>query len=163
MSPTPGIAHSPQSFLLMEMNCRMGRLDAGWDTFCPLASTFHLQGGGHHSSEHNAVGGQRVIVLQGLNNVKLQNTPLTSLKRNDRLHVVFTLIRTIQCYFSAHGPGSLLSPSCVTTLTPGYIGDPSSPRDDGVRGVVGPPASQQPPASQTRASTRVSVTRMNSG
>lgn len=40
--PTPGMAHSPQSFLLMDTNCRIGRLEPECLVFDPLASTFHL-------------------------------------------------------------------------------------------------------------------------
>ena len=39
---TPGMAHWPQSFLLMDTNWRMGRLDTGWRTFSLLESSFHL-------------------------------------------------------------------------------------------------------------------------
>lgn len=39
---TPGMAHWPQSFLLMDTNCRMGSLDTGWRVFPPLGSSFHL-------------------------------------------------------------------------------------------------------------------------
>lgn len=36
------MAHSPQSFLLMDTNCRTGCLELECLIFDPLASTFHL-------------------------------------------------------------------------------------------------------------------------
>ena len=40
---TPGMAHSPESFLLMDTNCSTGSLVTGWDTCCPAGSLFHLE------------------------------------------------------------------------------------------------------------------------
>lgn len=45
---TPGIAHSPQSFLLMDTNCRIGRLESEWLILDPLTSTFHLPNSYRH-------------------------------------------------------------------------------------------------------------------
>ena len=47
---TPGMAHSPQSFLLIDTNCRIGCLETEWFTFAPLASTFHLPNHATHQA-----------------------------------------------------------------------------------------------------------------
>lgn len=40
---TPGMAHSPQSLLLIATNCKMFLPVTGWATLLPLSSLFHLQ------------------------------------------------------------------------------------------------------------------------
>ncbi len=39
---TPGMAHSPQSNLLMDTNCSTGSWELVWGTRCPVESLFHL-------------------------------------------------------------------------------------------------------------------------
>lgn len=39
---TPGMAHSPQSFLLMDTNSNMGCFETAWETCWPAESRFHL-------------------------------------------------------------------------------------------------------------------------
>jgi hypothetical protein len=46
---TPGIAHSPQSFLLMATNCKMHFPETGCVILFPLSSLFHLWTGTQNS------------------------------------------------------------------------------------------------------------------
>lgn len=46
---TPGIAHSPQSFLLMATNCKMHFPETGCVILFPLSSLFHLWAGTQNS------------------------------------------------------------------------------------------------------------------
>lgn len=131
---TPGMAHSPQSFLLMDTNCKIGRLETEWEIFSFVTSTFHLPES------------DKAYICPSCIYKKRKKSIRSSLRTESRFTSTGNCLVILISHFLKLHDGSEHFPRKKRL-----------PGDDGICCVIGSPSSQQTSTSHPSASTRIST------